>query len=118
MKKLLLSFTVMFLASFAIANTTWNAKFASPQNKVAEATTEAIDDYGFLTTPDGSSWTYTAAYAWENNHISGVAIQIYDEEKNLVGTLNETFELLETDLWVRQVEINSLITKTFFNRDQ
>lgn len=118
MKKLLLSFTVMFLTSFAIANTTWNAKFASPQNKVAEATAEAIDDYGFLTTPDGSSWTYTAAYAWENNHISGVAIQIYDEEKNLVGTLNETFELLETDLWVRQVEINSLITKTFFNRDQ
>ncbi len=76
-----------------------------------------VDNYGFLTGPDGSTWTYTAAYATENGHITGAEVSIYDNHYNLVGQLNETFELAETDLWVRSVEINSLVTRKFFNSD-
>ncbi len=75
------------------------------------------DTYGFLTAPDGSTWTYTAAYAVENGHPKSAEISIYDNFQKLVGTLNETFELAETDLWVRDVEINSLVTRKFFNSD-
>ena len=76
-----------------------------------------VDDYGFLTGPDGSTWTYTAAYTLENNHPVSAEISIYDDKHNLAGKLNETFQLEETDLWIRNVEINSLVTRKFFNSD-
>ena len=93
---------------------------ASPAQKSGKVPTTTIgpaDTYGFLTAPDGSTWTYTAAYALENGRPKSAAISIYDNYQNLVGTLNETFELAETDLWVRDVEINSLVTRKFFNSD-
>lgn len=76
-----------------------------------------VDDYGFLTGPDGTIWTYTAAYTLENNHPVSAEISIYDDKHNLAGKLSETFQLEETDLWVRNVEINSLVTRKFFNSD-
>lgn len=76
-----------------------------------------VDDYGFLTGPDGTTWTYTAAYTLENNHPVSAEISIYDDKHNLAGKLSETFQLEETDLWVRNVEINSLVTRKFFNSD-
>lgn len=76
-----------------------------------------VDDYGFLTGPDGTTWTYTAAYTLENNHPVSAEISIYDDKHNLAGKLRETFQLEETDLWVRNVEINSLVTRKFFNSD-
>ena len=68
-----------------------------------------VDNYGFLTGPDGSTWTYTAAYTTQYGEVTAAEISIYDNYHNLVGTLNETFQLAETDLFVRDVEINSLI---------
>lgn len=85
----------------------------------ADATTVIgpVDDYGFLTGPDGTTWTYTASYEKENGYPKSATISIYDNHYNLVGTLSEEFELAETDLWVRSVEINSLVTRKFFNSD-
>ena len=76
-----------------------------------------VDNYGLLTGPDGSTWTYTAAYTYQDGYPSAVDITLYDNRYNQVGTLSETFQLAETDLWVRNVEINSLVTRKFFNSD-
>ncbi|MEE0921512.1 MAG: hypothetical protein U0L47_03360 [Paludibacteraceae bacterium] len=76
-----------------------------------------VDNYGFLTGPDGSTWTYTAAYTTQDGEVTAAEISIYDNYHKLVGTLNETFQLAETDRYVRDVEINSLVTRKFFNSD-
>lgn len=76
-----------------------------------------VSDYGFLQGLDGSDWTYTIQYSYENNHISAALINVYDNKNVLVGTINETFELTETDLWVNNVSISPIITKKFFNYD-
>ncbi len=94
-----------------------NISMVALANEAPVTTIGPVDNYGFLTGPDGSTWTYTAAYATENGHITGAEVSIYDNHYNLVGQLNETFELAETDLWVRSVEINSLVTRKFFNSD-
>ena len=88
---------------------------ANPASAVT--TIGPVDNYGFLTGPDGSTWTYTAAYTTQFGEVTAAEISIYDNYYNLVGTLNETFELAETDLFIRNVEINSLVTRKFFNSD-
>lgn len=76
-----------------------------------------VNSYGFMQGPNGATWTYTASYAYENNHIKGVAIDVYDETNKIVGKLSEEFELEETDLWVNSVSISPVVTKKFFNFD-
>ena len=105
-----------FITIFGMALCMLMGFFATAQASTI-TTIGPVDNYGFLTGPDGSTWTYTAAYATENGHITGAEVSIYDNHYNLVGQLNETFELAETDLWVRSVEINSLVTRKFFNSD-
>lgn len=92
------------------------ATFAQASNH-AVTTIGPADNYGFLTGPDGSTWTYTAKYTTQYGEVTAAEITLYDNHYNLVGTLNETFQLAETDLFVRNVEINSLITRKFFNSD-
>ena len=91
--------------------------FAQASNESSVTTIGPVDNYGFLTGPDGSIWTYTAAYQYSGAYPTAVEITLYDNYYNQVGTLSETFELAETDLWVRNVEINSLVTRKFFNSD-
>ena len=90
---------------------------ATAQDTEAITTIGPVDDYGFLVGPDGSTWTYTSDFTMENGHPKSVEVLIYDNFHNLAGKLNETFELADTDLWVRSVEINSLVTRKFFNSD-
>ena len=91
--------------------------FAQVSNDGSVTSIGPVDNYGFLTGPDGSTWTYTAAYTTQSGQVTAAEITIYDNYYNLVGTLSETFQLAETDLFVRNVEINSLITRKFFNSD-
>ena len=91
--------------------------FAQVSNDGSVTTIGPVDNYGFLTGPDGSTWTYTAAYTTQYGEVTAADITIYDSQYNLVGTLSETFQLAETDLFIRNVEINSLITRKFFNSD-
>jgi len=116
MKKILFSFSLLLMAMLCSANNApMTAMFAAAQT--TNSTAEAVDNYGFMTTPDGATWTYTLTYHMTNNRISGLLVKIYDENKDLVGIIDETIELLDTDLWVRDVTVNSIITKKFFNRD-
>ena len=91
--------------------------FAQVSNDGSVTTIGPVDNYGFLTGPDGSTWTYTAAYTMQYGEVTAADITIYDSQYNLVGTLSETFQLAETDLFIRNVEINSLVTRKFFNSD-
>jgi hypothetical protein len=91
--------------------------FAQASSNGSVTTIGPVDNYGFLTGPDGSTWTYTAAYTTQYGEVTAAEITIYDNHYNLVGTLSETFQLAETDLYIRNVEINSLITRKFFNSD-
>ena len=91
--------------------------FAQVSNDGSVTTIGPVDNYGFLTGPDGSTWTYTAAYTTQYGEVTAADITIYDSQYNLVGTLSETFQLAETDLFIRNVEINSLVTRKFFNSD-
>ena len=56
------------------------AGVAAQMSGEATATTTLgpVDNYGFLTGSDGSTWTYTATFKMENNHYSGVEMTIYD----------------------------------------
>ena len=91
--------------------------FAQVSNDGSVTTIGPVDNYGFLTGPDGSTWTYTAAYTTQYGEVTAADITIYDSQYNLVGTLSETFQLAETDLFIRNVEINSQVTRKFFNSD-
>ena len=91
--------------------------FAQVRNDGSVTTIGPVDNYGFLTGPDGSTWTYTAAYTTQSGQVTAAEITLYDNYYNLVGTLSETFQLTETDLFIRNVEINSLVTRKFFNSD-
>lgn len=122
-------YCLAFLSSVAFAQSpAFSAQFANKrfqssatQQAASPAMTTSqigpVDNYGFLQGPDGATWTYTAAYTYENNHIVGVSIDVYDATNTIVGKLDETFELAETDLWVNNVSISSVITRKFFNFD-
>ena len=106
-----------FITIFGMALCMLMSFFATAQASTI-TTIGPVDNYGFLTGPDGSTWTYTAAYTTQQyGEVTAAEISIYDNYHNLVGTLNETFQLAETDRFVRNVEINSLVTRKFFNSD-
>lgn len=133
MKKIFTSFCMLacmaFISMEALAlPTTLSAQFvktgsepmAKMSQKAAETTPASIasvDSYGFLKGLDGTDWTYTAKYTYDGSHISGVAIDVYDNNNKLVGKVNETFELEPTDLWVNNISISPVLTKKFFNFD-
>ena len=107
MKKIFTLFCVIACMSF----------FCMPAHaSVAPATQfENVDDYGFLRGIDGTDWTYTIKYTYTNYDITGVDIDIYDSNNALLGKINETFELKETDIRINNVAINPTVTKRFFN---
>ena len=74
------------------------------------------DTYGMLTGPDGTEWTYTADFLEEGGFYKRMSIKIYDSKNQFVSEIADTL-FLEGTLGVRQVDINSLITKKFFNND-
>lgn len=135
MKKIFSLSCFAFCATWLLAQgvvaptTTMSAQFANKrfanalQSPMAAAQSNSatqigpVDSYGFMQSPTGATWTYTASYTYANNRIAGVNIDVYDENNTIVGKLNETFELLETDLWVNNVTISPIITKKFFNFD-
>ena len=80
--------------------------------------TKPVDSYGFLNAPDGSAWTYTAAFTktgWGD--LTMAELSIFDSNNELVGKIVDSLKLEEGMIAYNQVEINSLVTKTFFNND-
>lgn len=77
-----------------------------------------IENYGFISGPDGSMWTYTATFAMENDTYTSVTLNVYDNQKNLVGTIIDSLNLNDsTIIGINQAEINPLVTQKFFNGD-
>jgi hypothetical protein len=44
-----------------------------------------IENYGFISGPDGSMWTYTATFAMEHDTYTSVTLNVYDNQKNLIA---------------------------------
>ena len=95
------------------------ASFASPAKVVADASTVGpVDNYGFLNAPDGSTWTYTAAFEKKYGTYTKVTLDVYNSQKELVGTIIDSLQLDDPDMTgINHAEINPLVTQKFFNTD-
>ena len=76
-----------------------------------------MDNYGFLNAPDGSTWTYTASFEKKYGDYTMVTLEVYNDSKELVGTIVDSLKLDSTMIAINQAEINPLVTKEFFNND-
>ncbi len=84
----------------------------------ANAKVGPVENYGFISAPDGSMWTYTASFQVENSTYTQVTLNVYDNQKNLVGTIIDSLNLNDSLVTgVNQAEINPLVTQKFFNND-
>ena len=79
--------------------------------------TSPVDNYGFLNAPDGTTWTYTASFEKKSGGYSMVTLAVYNDSKELVGTIVDSLKLDSTMLAINQAEINPLVTQKFFNND-
>ena len=77
-----------------------------------------MDNYGFLDAPDGSTWTYTASFEKKYGGYTMVTLDVYNDSKELVGTIVDSLKLDSTMLAINQAEINPLVTQKFFNNDE
>ena len=77
-----------------------------------------VDNYGFLNAPDGSTWTYTASFTKQNGFYTCVSIEVYNEQNKRVGRIVDSLKIDDANLLgINQAEINPLVTKQFFNKD-
>ena len=76
-----------------------------------------VDNYGFLNAPDGTTWTYTAAFEKKYGDYTMVTLTVYNDSKKHVGTIVDSLKLDSTMIAINQAEINPLVTKQFFNSD-
>lgn len=77
-----------------------------------------VENYGFISGPNGSMWTYTATFEIEHNTYTSVTLNVYDNQNNLVGTIIDSLDLSDsTVIGINQAEINPLVTQKFFNSD-
>lgn len=81
------------------------------------ATSNQVDNYGFLNAPDGSTWTYTALFEKKYGNYTMVTLTVYNDSKEHVGTIVDSLKLDSTMIAINQAEINPLVTKQFFNND-
>ena len=106
MKKILasISMTLMMLMSVGVAT-------------AQTSQSQPMDNYGFLNAPDGSTWTYTASFEKKYGDYTMVTLAVYNDNKELVGTIVDSLKLDSTMIAINQAEINPLVTKQFFNTD-
>ena len=81
------------------------------------ATSNQVDNYGFLNAPDGSTWIYTASFEKKYGNYTMVTLTVYNDSKELVGTIVDSLKLDSTMIAINQAEINPVVTKQFFNND-
>lgn len=88
------------------------------QTQVASSVVGPVDNYGFLTGPEGSTWTYTASFEKRNGLYSRVTLSVYNSERELIGTIIDSLKLEDENMTgINQAEINPLVTQQFFNTD-
>ena len=119
MKKGIRFICILLCATICFSLEAQAASFASAANAVANASTVGpVDNYGFLNAPDGSTWTYTASFEKKYNLYTKVTLDVYDSQKELVGTIIDSLKLDDPLMTgINQAEINPLVTQKFFNTD-
>ena len=77
-----------------------------------------VDNYGFMTTPDGSQWTYTASFEQQYGTYTMVTLNVYNNQHELVGKIIDSLKIDDANVTgINQAEINPLVTQKFFNGD-
>ncbi len=107
MKKILASISMALMLMMNVGAATAQTSLTSP-----------VDNYGFLNAPDGTTWTYTASFEKKYNLYTMVTLNVYDSEKELIGTIVDSLKLEDENMTgINQAEINPLVTQKFFNTD-
>lgn len=107
MKKIVASISMIVMLMMNVGAATAQANQSRP-----------MDNYGFLNAPDGSTWTYTASFEKKYGDYTMVTLDVYNDSKELVGTIVDSLKLDSTMLAINQAEINPLVTQKFFNNDE
>ena len=77
-----------------------------------------VDNYGFMTSSDGSQWTYTASFEKQYGRYTMVTLDVYNSQRELVGKIIDSLKIDDENVTgINQAEINPLVTQKFFNGD-
>ena len=107
MKKILASISMALMLMMNVGAATAQTSQSQP-----------MDNYGFLNAPDGTTWTYTASFEKKYGDYTMATLAIYNDSKELVGTIVDSLKLDSTMIAINQAEINPLVTQKFFNNDE
>lgn len=81
---------------------------------------------GYLTGPDGSSWSYTARYEMDYVYVSeyyteeiikSFTFTIYNNRRQVVGTIHDKIRYSENETKDRECVLNPTVSLKFFNTD-
>lgn len=106
--------------------TPYRAKKDSADNYLPDNIRKAGDAIGLLAGPGGKTWHYdmTIKYNhvvhneyWTEHLPVSFKVNVYDENLNQVGCVQDTLILKEYEARVRDVQVMEKITKNYFNRD-
>lgn len=86
----------------------------------------ATETFGDIDFPGGETWFYTVDTEynyiqhneyWTEAILKGYTIKIYNEKRELVGTIEDDFPYLADETRVPYFDVTPIITKNFFNDD-
>lgn len=107
-------------------STPFRAKQDTAGNYLPDKVQTAGDAIGIMDGPNGKTWHYdmTVKYNhvvhneyWTEHLPVSFKVNIYDENLNQVGCVQDTLILKEYEARVRDVQVMEKITKNYFNRD-
>ncbi len=114
------------------ANTTqrWaDVKTASQKQRVAPFfSTPTVDEFQYLSGPDGTQWFATCNYDYEDvileggyateHLIKGFTYTVYDNKFNEIGSVSDIINLQEGETRCAAVMLDVTVTKRFFKSDE
>ena len=86
--------------------------------------------FGWLSRPDGVEWYYAAEIyrtelpqantkaSYTDVTISGFKLSVYDENYQLVGTVNAKLELKDNETRISAIDFGDVLSKNFYNNDK
>ena len=106
-----------FVTFFCMALCMLMGFFATAQASTI-TTIGPVDNYGFLTGPDGNQWTYTTSFTQKNGFYTSMTVEVYNAENQLVGKIVDSLNIDDPNVTgVRDVQVTGFVTKKFFNFD-